>query len=96
MSVKKKIRIISRLDINNDFVIKGLYYEGLRKVGIPEELATKYLNKVVQGDKKIAFSFAEPGQRYNLFNIKCSVKSEKADTILFVGNIGFCGLFYAC
>jgi len=42
MSLNKKIRIISRLDINNDFVIKGLYYEGLRKVGDPEKLAQKY------------------------------------------------------
>ncbi len=42
MNKNKKIRIISRLDINNDFVIKGLYYEGLRKVGDPEKLAQKY------------------------------------------------------
>ena len=42
MSLNKKIRIISRLDINNDFVIKGVHYEGLRKVGDPEKLAQKY------------------------------------------------------
>lgn len=42
MKLNNKIRLISRLDINNDNVIKGLYYEGLRKVGDPEKLAQKY------------------------------------------------------
>ncbi len=36
------MRIISRLDIKNDFVIKGINLEGLRKVGNPIELASKY------------------------------------------------------
>ena len=38
----KKIRLIARLDINNDYVIKGKYFEGLRKVGDPILLANKY------------------------------------------------------
>jgi imidazole glycerol-phosphate synthase subunit HisF len=37
-----KIRVIARLDINNEYVIKGKYLEGLRKVGKPNELANKY------------------------------------------------------
>lgn len=41
----KKIRIISRLDIKNNFVIKGIHLEGLRKVGDPNELAIKYYNE---------------------------------------------------
>ena len=41
------MRIISRLDIKNNFVIKGINLEGLRKVGDPIELATKYyLNNI--------------------------------------------------
>ena len=36
------MRIISRLDIKNEFVIKGINLEGLRKVGNPIELASKY------------------------------------------------------
>tara|TARA_B110000261_G_scaffold64488_1_gene75730 strand:- start:381 stop:1109 length:729 start_codon:yes stop_codon:yes gene_type:complete len=36
------MRIISRLDIKNEFVIKGINLEGLRKVGNPIELALKY------------------------------------------------------
>jgi imidazole glycerol-phosphate synthase subunit HisF len=37
-----KIRIISRIDVKNDFVIKGIHLEGLRKVGKPNEMAIKY------------------------------------------------------
>jgi cyclase len=36
------MRIISRLDIKNEFVIKGINLEGLRKIGDPVELARKY------------------------------------------------------
>ena len=35
-------RIISRIDVKNDFVIKGINLEGLRKVGDPNKLAIKY------------------------------------------------------
>lgn len=38
----KKIRIIARLDVKNEFVIKGIHLEGLRKVGNPNEMANKY------------------------------------------------------
>ena len=37
-----KKRIISRIDIKNEFVIKGIHLEGLRKVGDPNKLALKY------------------------------------------------------
>ena len=36
------MRIISRIDIKNEFVIKGINLEGLRKIGNPLEIATKY------------------------------------------------------
>lgn len=36
------MRIISRLDIKNEFVIKGINLEGLRKIGNPAELARQY------------------------------------------------------
>ena len=35
-------RIISRIDVKNDSVIKGIHLEGLRKVGDPNKLAIKY------------------------------------------------------
>lgn len=37
-------RIIARLDIKNDHVIKGIHLEGLRKVGDPLTLASRYYN----------------------------------------------------
>ncbi len=39
-----KKRIIARLDVKNDYVIKGIHLEGLRKVGDPNALAKKYYN----------------------------------------------------
>lgn len=40
-----KIRIISRIDVKNDFAIKGIHLEGLRKVGKPNDMAIKYYEK---------------------------------------------------
>ena len=47
-----KIRIIARIDIKNEYVIKGIHLEGLRKVGNPNELAKKYYE---QGIDEIVF-----------------------------------------
>lgn len=38
----KKIRIIARLDIKDEYVVKGRQLEGVRRVGNPNELAVKY------------------------------------------------------
>lgn len=38
----KKIRIIPRLDIKGQNVVKGVHTEGLRVIGSPKELAEKY------------------------------------------------------
>lgn len=45
-------RIIARLDIKNEHVIKGIQLEGLRKVGIPHTLASQYYE---QGIDEIVF-----------------------------------------
>lgn len=37
-----KPRIIPRLDIKNNTVVKGIHLEGLRVVGVPDELSRKY------------------------------------------------------
>lgn len=37
-------RIIARLDVKNDFLIKGVQLEGLRKLGDPNEFAQRYYN----------------------------------------------------
>lgn len=36
------MRIVARLDVKNEYVIKGIHLEGLRKVGNPNELARRY------------------------------------------------------
>ena len=36
------MRIVSRLDIKNDYLIKGLALEGLRKLGNAKDFAKKY------------------------------------------------------
>lgn len=38
----KKIRLIARLDIKDAYVVKGIQLEGVRRVGLPNELARKY------------------------------------------------------
>lgn len=38
----KKIRLIARLDIKDNYVVKGIQLEGVRKIGTPNELAQKY------------------------------------------------------
>jgi len=47
-----KIRIIARIDVKNDFVIKGIHLEGLRKVGNPNVMAKRYYD---QGIDEIVF-----------------------------------------
>lgn len=37
-----KVRVIARIDVKNEFAIKGIHLEGLRKVGNPNEMARKY------------------------------------------------------
>ena len=38
----EKIRIIPKLEIKNQFLIKGMQFEGLAKVGNPIDYAKKY------------------------------------------------------
>lgn len=39
-----KVRIIARIDVKNEFAIKGIHLEGLRKVGNPNAMARNYYN----------------------------------------------------
>ena len=41
------MRIIARLDVKNNFVIKGINFEGLRKIGDPLKLAKKYYEEKI-------------------------------------------------
>lgn len=38
----RNVRVIARLDIKNNFLIKGIHLEGLRKLGKPYDFANKY------------------------------------------------------
>ena len=72
------MRIIARLDIKNEWVIKGIHLEGLRKVGNPVELAKAYYDA---GVHEILFmdAVASLYDRNNLFHI-----IEKACENVFV------------
>jgi cyclase len=74
----KKVRVIARLDIKNQFVIKGIHLEGLRKIGDPIILAKKYYD---EGADEILFidAVASLYERNNLFHI-----IEKACEQVFV------------
>lgn len=62
------MRLIARLDVKNEFVIKGIHLEGLRKVGNPNEMAKSYYD---QGADEILFidSVASLYNRNNLFSV---------------------------
>ncbi len=42
--IKKKFRLLPRLDIKGEHLIKGVNLEGLRKIGSPREFAINYYN----------------------------------------------------
>ena len=62
------MRLLARLDIKNEHVIKGIHLEGLRKVGDPNELACRYYE---QGVDEIIFmdAVASLYDRNNLYHI---------------------------
>ena len=82
----KTNRIIARLDINNDFVVKGKFLEGLRKVGKPNELALKYYD---QGIDEIIFldAVASLYDRNSLLNILSKACKEVFIPITIGGGI---------
>ena len=62
------MRIISRIDIKNEFVIKGINLEGLRKIGDPLEIATNYYKDGID-EIMMMDAVASLYGRNNLFNI---------------------------
>jgi cyclase len=62
------MRLIARLDIKNEHVIKGIHLEGLRKVGNPNSMAREYYEA---GVDEIVFmdAVASLYDRNNLFHI---------------------------
>jgi cyclase len=72
------MRVIARLDVKNQFVIKGIHLEGLRKVGDPNEIAKAYYEA---GIDEILFidAVASLYDRNNLFSV-----IQKASKEVFV------------
>ncbi len=68
MNYTNNVRLISRIDVKNNFVIKGIHLEGLRKVGDPLLVAKSYYE---EGIDEIIFmdAVASLYQRNNLFDI---------------------------
>jgi imidazole glycerol phosphate synthase glutamine amidotransferase subunit len=66
--MNNQLRIIARLDVKSDNVIKGVNFEGLRVIGSPWELALKY---VEQGADEILYldTVASLYGRSNLFDV---------------------------
>lgn len=64
----KNIRVIPRLDVKNDTVVKGIHLEGLRVVGKPMDLAVKYYQ---EGADELLYmdAVASLYERNNLFDI---------------------------
>ena len=62
------MRLIARLDVKNEHVIKGIHLEGLRKVGDPNRMAEDYYRQNID---EIVFmdAVASLYDRNNLFHI---------------------------
>ena len=39
------VRLVARLDVKNNTIVKGLRYEGLRKLGKPGDMARAYYDQ---------------------------------------------------
>ena len=72
------MRLIGRIDIKNEFVIKGIHLEGLRKLGNPNEFASRYFH---EGIDEIVFhdAVASLYERNNIFDV-----IEKACEQIFI------------
>ncbi|MDR1483097.1 MAG: imidazole glycerol phosphate synthase cyclase subunit [Synergistaceae bacterium] len=44
-SMRPKVRLVARLDVKNNYLVKGIHLEGLRKMGDPNIYATDYYNQ---------------------------------------------------
>ena len=53
MSSPSNIRLIGRLDIKGQNLIKGVHLEGLRKIGEPSKFATSYYNEGIDELKQV-------------------------------------------
>jgi len=73
-----KVRIIAKLDVKPPYVVKPVHFEGLRKIGLPVDLASKYYE---QGADEVMYIdiVSSLYQRKILFN-----EIEKTANKLFI------------
>ena len=80
------VRVIARLDVKNEHVIKGIHLEGLRKVGDPNELARAYYNSGID-EICLIDSVASLYGRNNLFSVIRQASEEVFVPITVGGGI---------
>lgn len=80
------MRVIARIDIKNDFVIKGINLEGLRKVGKPMDLIQNYYKEGIS-EILIQDSVASLYGRNNLFSFVKEITKEIFIPITLGGGI---------
>ena len=80
------MRIIARLDVKNNFVIKGINLEGLRKIGDVKNIAEKYYKEKID-ELLIIDSVASLYGRNNLFDFIKGISKEIFVPITLGGGI---------
>lgn len=80
------MRIIARLDIKNNYVIKGINLEGLRKIGNPKIIIEKYYKEGID-EIVIIDSVASLYGRNNLFSLIKQITKEVFVPITLGGGI---------
>ena len=80
------MRIIARIDIKNNYVIKGINLEGLRKIGNPKPIIEKYYNDGID-EIIIMDAVASLYGRNNLFNLIKDITKEIFVPITLGGGI---------
>ena len=80
------MRIIGRIDIKNNFVLKGINLEGLRKIGNPEEIILKYYKENID-ELFIIDAVASLYGRNNLFELIKNITKDIFIPITLGGGI---------
>ena len=76
--MSKKIRLIARLDVKDVNLVKGIQFEGLRKIGNPNEYARKYYNEGI--DEIIYIDIV--ASLYNRNNLSDIVRQTVGDVFI--------------
>ena len=74
----KKIRLIARLDVKNDHLVKGIQLEGLRKLGDPHDFAADYYRQGV--DELLYMDIV--ASLYNRNNLSAIVRRTTDDVFI--------------